>query len=344
MKKRRRLRLPASEKCKKGVVHIIACAVLLTFSAPPTAAQDRNVITIDRQNVAFSEIVKEIEARTSYTFMLSANAAENIGNVSVTARDASIRQVMDEVLAGKQYAYQLDGNVIVIRSNAGQQPAAGQTNRQIGGVVTDESGSPLPGVTVWIVGTQTGTTSDAAGRYSLTIPAGSENPILHFSMVGMESLDIPYAGQQRLNVTMKISVSEIDEATVIATGMFNRNLQTFTGAVTQFRREDLKQVGNTNVLASLAALDPSFIITESLEMGSDPNTLPDISIRGTSTLADLRSEAQSDLNKPLFILNGFEASLEKIYDLDIDLVESITILKDAAAKAIHGAKAANGKN
>lgn len=323
-------------------MYLIACAMLFPLSVPLAgAAQAQNGITINKRNVAFAEIVKDIEAQTSYTFMLSADAAEAIGRVSVSVQDATIRQVLDRVLAGKHYSYQLDGNVVVIRADSRQQPPQ-QTARRIGGIVRDDSGNPLAGVTVWVAGTQIGTATDVAGQYSLTIPADAESPVLRFSMIGMESQDVAYTGQDRINVSMKGAANEIAQVNVVSTGMFTRNVQTYTGAVTQFNRQELKQVGNTNVLASLATLDPSFIITESLEMGSDPNTLPDVSIRGTSTLADLRSELQSNLNQPLYILNGFEASVQKIYDLDIDLVESITILKDAAAKAIYGAKAANG--
>src|SRR5690606_9934288 len=104
----------------------------------------------------------------------------------------------------------------------------------------------------------------------------------------------------------------------------------------------LMQAGNQNLLQSLRNLDPSFRIKDNLEAGSDPNRMPDIQMRGTSSLPDLKGEYQANPNQPLFILDGFEATIQKVYDLDMNRVHSVTLLKDAAAKAIYGARAANG--
>ena len=103
-----------------------------------------------------------------------------------------------------------------------------------------------------------------------------------------------------------------------------------------FKAEDLKQIGPQNVLRSLSVLDPSFIITENRAQGSNPNALMDISINGKINVTDLSQEYSTDPNQPLFILDGFETTLEAIQDLNMDRVESISILKDASATAIYG--------
>ena len=112
--------------------------------------------------------------------------------------------------------------------------------------------------------------------------------------------------------------------------------------------EDLKKVSNSNVFASLKNLDPSLMIFDNLEFGSDPNKMPTMALRGKTAFdlgsddIDLKGSYANDPNAPLFILDGFEASVQKIADLDMNRVESLTILKDASAKAIYGSKAANG--
>jgi len=112
--------------------------------------------------------------------------------------------------------------------------------------------------------------------------------------------------------------------------------------------EDLKRVSNSNVFASLKNLDPSLMIFDNLEFGSDPNKMPTMALRGKTAFdlgsddIDLKGSYANDPNAPLFILDGFEASVQKIADLDMNRVESLTILKDASAKAIYGSKAANG--
>ena len=123
----------------------------------------------------------------------------------------------------------------------------------------------------------------------------------------------------------------------------------FTGSATTIKGDELLKVGNQNVFQSLKSMEPGLMIFESLEFGSDPNRIPDMQLRGTSVITmgdnsdlDLRGNYENNPNIPLFILDGFEASAVKIFDLDINRVESVTILKDAAAKAIYGSKAANG--
>lgn len=136
------------------------------------------------------------------------------------------------------------------------------------------------------------------------------------------------------------TTDQIDE--VIVTGYTKRSKESYTGSASTFTGEDIRRVGNRNVLQSLQNLDPSFVLTENLSLGSNPNMLPDIQLRGQTGLDDVRGDFSGNPNLPLFILDGFEANLQKIYDLDMNRVASITILRDASAKAIYGSKAANG--
>ena len=129
---------------------------------------------------------------------------------------------------------------------------------------------------------------------------------------------------------------------VVVNGMFTRKANTFTGAVTTVKGEELRRVGNANVLESLKNIDPSFLQIENLKAGSNPNALPDFQMRGSTTVSDVQGEYASSANQPLFILDGFETELTKILDLDMNQVESLTTLKDATAKAIYGSKAAHG--
>ena len=139
---------------------------------------------------------------------------------------------------------------------------------------------------------------------------------------------------------MHEEAAEIEE--VVVTGIFTRKSESFTGSTATFKADDLKKIGGQNVLQSLKTLDPSFTIIESREFGSDPNRLPDIEIRGKSSVIGLREEFGTDPNQPLFILDGFETDLKTVVDLNMDRVASVTILKDAASTAIYGSKAANG--
>lgn len=222
-----------------------------------------------------------------------------------------------------------------------------QQQSTVSGIVTDADKMPLPGVTVRVKGAgaiDVGTATKADGTFSLVLPSAMKDPVLIFTYIGMKTIETPYKGVY-LNVVMEEDISEIKE--VVVTGIFTRKAETFTGASSTISGEDLRRVGNQNVFQSLKTLDPTVYIPDNLTMGSDPNTVPTISMRGVSSFpleepTSLRSNYQRDPNQPLFILNGFETTAEYIMDMDMNRVESITILKDASSKAIYGSKAANG--
>ena len=129
---------------------------------------------------------------------------------------------------------------------------------------------------------------------------------------------------------------------VVVTGIYSRKKESFTGSSETYTTKELKMVGNKNILESLRTLDPAFNIIENNQYGSDPNRLPDIEIRGKSSIVGFKEQFGQDPNQPLFILDGFETTLATIMDLSLDRVASVTILKDAASTAIYGSKAANG--
>lgn len=213
--------------------------------------------------------------------------------------------------------------------------------RDITGNISDSYGDPLPGATVTVAGDKSSyAVADKKGNFSIKVP-GKPGVVLSVEFMGMKTRKIELDKATFPLIIEMEDDSEMLEA-VVKTGYFERTKESFTGSATMLIAEDLKKISNQNVLASLQNLDPSFVVMDNFEMGSDPNTLPDIQIRGGSSLQDLNGEYNGNPNQPLFILDGFETSLEKVFDLDMNRVSSITLLKDAAAKAIYGSKAANG--
>ena len=160
------------------------------------------------------------------------------------------------------------------------------------------------------------------------------------SYIGYEDRTITLDERTTYEISLTPSSESLEE--VVVTGAFTRKANTFTGAVTTVKGDELMRVGNQNVLQSLATIDPSFMQIENLSAGSNPNAMPDFQMRGSSTISNVQSEYASNANQPLFILDGFETTLTRIMDLDMNQVESVTTLKDATAKAIYGSKGANG--
>lgn len=215
--------------------------------------------------------------------------------------------------------------------------------RTISGIVVDETGQPLPGANV--VQKRTSKTEslnavivDVNGHFSLTLASSAQE--LEISYIGYETQTVKLTQGTSYRIALKPSTEMIEE--VVVTGAFTRKANTYTGSVTTVKSEDLLKVGNQNLLSSLANIDPSFTLIDNLAAGSNPNALPDFQMRGQTGFSDLKGEYESNPNQPLFILDGFETDLTKIIDLDMNMVASVTLLKDATAKAIYGSKAANG--
>ena len=213
---------------------------------------------------------------------------------------------------------------------------------KLSGTVTDSGdGYPLIGVSVMIEGTLHGVATDLDGKFTLEIPDYTTNIV--FSYVGYETLVKEYHpgnADSFSRIVLDANTMELDD--VVVTGVYERKKESFTGASATFKGDQLKKVGSMNIMQSLQTLDPSFKIMESTQFGSNPNTMPDIEIRGKTSVAGLREEYGTDPNQPLFILDGFETTLETVMNLNMNRVASVTILKDAASTAIYGSKASNG--
>lgn len=343
MKKSKDWKLFAGRRCReKGRKALVFTFSLIFFSwqAMANAYSQVGKISFEVRNASLAEIIPLIERSTNYTFLYQDEQVERVKNLTFRFTDEDLRVVLEKCLAGTGLTYQIADNTIVLKGkDADASPALPQVQEhKVSGKVTDESGAPLPGVTVVIEGTTVGVTTDADGNYALSCPEG--DIILCFTFVGMEMQRIPITGKSEINVVMKEDVTEMDE--VVVTGIFTRKKESFTGSAATFKKEELKMVGTQNLIQSLKTLDPSFVVLENNQFGSDPNRLPDIEIRGKTSVIGLREQFGTDPNQPLFILDGFETNLQTIMDLNMDRVESVTILKDAASTAIYGSKAANG--
>ncbi len=208
----------------------------------------------------------------------------------------------------------------------------------------DENKLPIPGVSVRLGGTSMGTATDVDGKFKLFVPADTATLVVSFIGMKTEVVKIPRlkAGVEQKELTIVLREEDVKLEDVVVTGIFTRKKESFTGSASTYSAAELKTMGTQNILQSLKTLDPAFAILEDNQFGSDPNRLPNMEIRGKSSMLGLRDELDADPNQPLFILDGFESTLAAINDLDINRVASITILKDAASTAIYGSKAANG--
>ena len=316
----------------------IYLVLLTTFTVSANGFSQKVKVTLNLEQRSILEIIKELRKVSDYQFLYRVDELRKCGKRDLKVQDAGVE--MRQLLDGTHLTWRLDDDVILIKTAPKTAaPAVPQKVRTVQGVVSDTKGGKLPGVTVILKGTTLGGVTDAEGNFKFEIP-DQKDMILVFSFVGMKKQEVKYTGQENLHIVLEDDIAEMEE--VVVNGIFTRKKESFTGSTTTFTSKELKMVGNQSVLQSLKTLDPSFAIIENNEFGSDPNHLPNIEIRGKSSIVGLTDEYETDPNQPLFILDGFESDLETINDLSMDRVQSITVLKDAAATAIYGSKAANG--
>ncbi len=322
---------------KKKVLLLLLFSTVFLLGA---VAQNSNGITIKFSNEALSSAFQRLEKASGNKIMFTYEDVQQY-RVDGQVTNATFDEAMHFLLNGKPLDYKKDGKLVTV--TLVRQPRQTGGNRDITGIVRDELGEPLPGATITNV-QQKGeretfiAITDMNGHFKLTLSRDVRQ--VEVSYIGFVPKVVTLSNANNYEVTLQQESNAIGE--VVVTGAFERKANTYTGAVTTVKGEELQRVGNANVLQSLKNIDPSFMQIENLGAGSNPNATPDFQMRGSSSISQVQGEYASNANQPLFILDGFETTLTKILDLDMNQVESVTTLKDATAKAIYGSKAANG--
>ena len=311
---------------------------LLSVSVSAASYSQNAKFTISLNDVALTEVFSTIRANSEFTFIYNMDDVRNIRVKSLNVHDASIREILDAALQNTGFIYKIEDRVIVIQP---QEMKEEKKSVRVKGWVHDKGKQPLPGVTVRMVGVSLGTATNAQGWFAIDLPV--EKGTLEFSFVGYKKKQINFTDKtDTLRIVLEEDFQQVEE--VVVTGIFNKPKESFTGAVTSVTKEDLKANFSRNLIQTLANIDASLLIVQNNEMGSDPNTLPEIQLRGASTMLDIsdleNQKKRPEYNQPLFIMDGFEVDLERVMDLNQNDIENITILKDATS--LYGARGANG--
>ena len=317
---------------------LLQCLVLMFISllARPTLSMaqqplDKHV-NITLKKVTVKQLLDELNRQTGLNFVGNAEQLATLPPIGVDHRDKSVRELLDNVLGSIGCTYEMQGNVVTVKC-----PQSGKA-RLLTGFVGDEHGEPLTGARIKVGNTFA--IADAKGQYKMMIPCTSVVTTITF--VGMETTTVKLKagnGPEHISSHMK-SDNALDE--VVVTGYFEQAKKSFTGAARTITADELMQGSNQNILTALQNVDPSFVMVENNLMGSNPNSVPQFQIRGSGSLTSMSDTYKGNPNMPVFIVDGFETTSEKVWDMDPYRVKNITLLKDAAATAIYGSRASNG--
>lgn len=319
------------------------CIIFLLFAPISATAQSNSMkVSLNLKSASVKEFFDAVKAQTGLNFIYNTEQVKSMSRITIQSERQPITEVLNQVLANTGYTYEIEGNIVTIVYQQSKEK-----KKIVTGVVVDEGGGPLPGAHIKLLKTEHSAVTDVEGNFSITL-LNQSNPVLTVSYLGMTTQNVKVTNGKPLRIVMKPDAKQLDE--VVVTGYVKISKNSFTGTSVTVSADQLMSVSKTNVLGALQVFDPSFRIAENNMMGSNPNSVPELYIRGRSGIGTTELDAESlsksalknNPNLPTFIMDGFEISVEKLYDMDPSRIESITILKDAAATAMYGSRAANG--
>lgn len=301
-----------------------------------------NKITLSATNTTLTDVFRQIEQLTDYMFIYKSSDITPYSGITINCKQTEVSQILKECLENTGLSYTFKDNLIIIQSRTQQTEG-----KKVEGKVTDSKGHPLPGVTVILKGTGMGVVTDAEGMYHLSLP-DAQNLHLLFSFVGMKAQEVAYTGQQTINITLHEESTQMDEVVITGYQVIDRRKN--TSAVQSVKMDDINIPGASSLDQMLEGRVTDMVL---MNNSGEVGVAPKIRIRGTSTLVGNR--------EPLWVVDGIivqdpvPISAEELNDPDYvnrignaiaglnpQDIERLDILKDAAATALYGTKAANG--
>lgn len=321
----------------KRLIYIMLLFLAWPLSVTNAQNQAGNTITYQCKNEKLANALRRVERLSDYYKMQFSVDEVSAYKVTVSLKDAAIEDAVRELLQNTKLQYNIKGRFIQIYRDAPRQGGNVASGR-----IIDANGEPLPSAVVKVKETGNGVAANLIGNYTIEVQQGQT---LVFSFVGMETQEVVFNGFSPLDITLEDSKSNTLK-NVVVTGIFTKPRESYTGAVSTVTSEQIQLYKGQNLLQTLRNIDASINFQIDNLNGSNPNNLPNINIRGNASLptnvAEFNEGLQNSTNTPLIIMDGFEISLTKLMDYNDDEIESINILKDAAATAIYGSRGANG--
>ncbi|MDV3310798.1 MAG: TonB-dependent receptor [Cyclobacteriaceae bacterium] len=308
------------------------------------------MIALSAESASVKEVLESLEAQTKYRFFYNHKALSDSEKITLYLDNVSMEKALRELSAQADLVFKIRGDQIVVKRKPAfpvlalfdrGHYALSKTELEriaelpeemynddisVTGQVVDENDTPLPSVNIVIKGTNTGVTTDADGRYTINVP--DEEAVLVFSFIGYLTQEIRVGTQTTINIALVPDISTLSEIVVVGYGTQKRS--SVTGAVSSVNSEEIAALPVPSVSAALQGRVPGVLVTNN----GGPGTNAIVRIRGIGSITQ-----NAD---PLYVVDGFPAPNFNLNSVDTKDIESVEILKDAAATAIYGSRAANG--
>lgn len=324
-------------------------------------------ITLAGKDLTLKQVFAGIEKQTGYVLFSTKGTLNDTKPVSVTVRDMPLRDFLNVVLKDQPLSYVISGKTIHLarkveakiiyatRDSLAQPLEQVAEAEPITGRVLDSTGAPLAGATISIKGKKT-VTADVKGNFTIDAEPGD---VLVASFVGHAPSSYRVRKDTK-TVTFSLSPVVAVQENIVITGIFNKPKESYTGATRVVTEKEIREFQGRNLFVTLGNIDPSFYVVTNNTIGSNPNRVPEIQLRGIRNLPNLdqfqagnsagslalrdqQFQYQSAaLNAPLIIMDGFPITLQRMMDLNVNEIQNVTLLKDGSATALYGSQGANG--
>ena len=340
---------------KIAVLVVLFMCSVAAVNAQDAASWKEKPVTLRVSNQPLGKVLEMVAEAANAKITLQEVALWNVNKpISLAVKNKPLDKVLGELVGDQDVIIRYEGENQIILEPDKQKEGKGDKGDEVfvsGQVFDRDTQESLIGATVLITdGTgdkkgARGCQTDLDGKFSLRL---NRKESISISFVGYETVSKQILKDEN-NLVFELKPS-IEMAEVVVTGISRRSKDSFTGNYVEVKGDDLRKMSPTNILKGIQFFDPSFKIIENNLTGSDPNAEPDFQIRGDQSLGSksmnsmdlMLDNVSSRPNTPLFVLDGFIVPMSRILDLDPERVETITVLKDAAATSVYGSRAANG--
>jgi TonB-linked SusC/RagA family outer membrane protein len=320
----------------------LRCVLLMKFTAifillgvlQSTASiySQSTKLTVKAKKVTVIQLLDELEKQSEFTFLYRSDLFEDLKELTIDEHESSVESILDKYIVSQGYKYEIDDQTVIIRKKTSEEldservSPSEQQEKKVKGTIKDKDGAPLPGATITVFGTTRGVITDIDGTF--TIEASAEDKLV-FSFIGTETQEILVNGQTTINVTLLDKTEELDDVTVVAYA--KQKKESVLASIETVRPEDLR-VPASNLTTALAGRMSGVISYQrSGEPGQDN---AQFFIRGVTTFGYAKS--------PLILIDGIELTATDLGRLHPDDIAAFSIMKDATATALYGARGANG--
>lgn len=308
----------------KLYIFLLCCSIGLA-QATNSYAQ-KATVSLNMQNQTVQSVLDEIENQSEFSFFFNTRHVDLNRRVSVNTKNSNVFKVLDNVFAGTNVRYSVVDKKIILSTESVSVPDVQQQNKKtVSGIVKDENGEPIIGANVVEKGTTNGTVTDMDGKYTLTVTLGGS---LQISYIGFNEQVIKVGKESLINITLHEDTQSLDEVVVVGYGTVKKG--NLTNAVTSVKADVLENRPVSSVADALQGQVPGLSIVQS----GRPGEASSMQLRGATSL--------NSGGSPLLLVDGIPTDTENFNYLNVEDIESVSVLKDAASAAVYGSRAANG--